>query len=228
MSQQIDWIRKMSNGSALRFWNLIEQTFRQIDSETNQTQCQFPCLSKIFRAAHSFAPSSANVEQCFSVLKLLKSNIRNSLKEETLESLILIHEEFKDEKPIKITDRLLMLYDEMKQKMNENKSRPRSSQIQEEAKLDPSQISQANLEEEVKVDRNNLEESLITNNRHDEEVDSISRILEESLNMEIEEEAKSRSKEKKIRPYEDILIFPEDIKDPKVTHQKKYIRLSPN
>ena len=39
--------------------------------------------------------------------------------------------------------------------------------------------------------------------------------------MEIEE-AKSRSKEKKIRPYEDILIFPEDIKDPKVTHQKKY------
>jgi len=85
-------------------------------------------LSQKFLEQHTLLPpSSANVEQCFSVLK---SNIINSLKEETLESLILIHEEFRDEKSIKITDRLPMLYDEMKQKMNENKSRPRSRSSQ--------------------------------------------------------------------------------------------------
>jgi len=112
MSQQINWIRKESNGSSLKFWNLIEQTFNQRESDTNQTKHRFPILSKIFRTIHSFAPSSANVEQCFSILKLLKSNIRNSLREETLESLVLIHEEFKDGKHIEITDRLLALYDE--------------------------------------------------------------------------------------------------------------------
>ena len=88
MSQQINWIRKVSNGSSLSLWNLIEQTFDQIDKFTSQVQHRFPTLSKIFRTVHAFARSSANVEQCFSILKLLKSNIRNSLKEETLESLV--------------------------------------------------------------------------------------------------------------------------------------------
>ena len=234
-SQQINWIRKESNSSSLKFWNLIEQTFNQRESDTNQTKHRFPILSKIFRTIHSFAPSSANVEQCFSILKLLKSNIRNSLREETLESLVLIHEEFKDGKHIEITDRLLALYDEMKQKMNENKSRSKSSQIiQEEVEHEsPSQqVSQLN-HEEVKVNKNYFDETTsITYIKQDEELDSISKILEESLVMEIEEEISMEiiqpiTKQKKSRPHENVQITPEDTEDPTVKPIFKNMKLNP-
>jgi len=74
----------------------------KINPTTNLYESSFPCLSPIIRTANSFAPLSANVEQCFSVLKLLKTALRNSLKENTLESLILIHDEFKGGKPITV------------------------------------------------------------------------------------------------------------------------------
>ena len=154
LSQQITWIRRVANGSSLNFWNLIEQTYDKEDPKTKEIQHRYPYLSKIFRTAHAFAPSSSNVEQCFSVLKLLKSELRNSLKEKTLESLILLHEQLKDNQPILISERLIEIYDDMKKKSNENKSISRLfSHVElEENKLENIHMLNQQDNEEVKID----------------------------------------------------------------------------
>jgi len=111
-------MRRALKGSSLTIWNLIEQTNGNA----------FPCLLKIVRFAYSFAPSSANIEQSFSFLKLLKLDLRNNLKEKTLESLILLHEAFKNEKPIVISLSLIIKkYDSMKKELNKNKGQSRAS-----------------------------------------------------------------------------------------------------
>ena len=66
---------KNSKGSSLFLWDLIRNT-------TN-----FLYLPTIFLIAHSLPTSSAPVEQAFSSLKLIKSNIRNRMHEHTLQSL---------------------------------------------------------------------------------------------------------------------------------------------
>jgi len=128
-----------------------------------------------------------------------------------------------------------MMNDEMKQKMNENKSRSKSSQIiQEEVEHEsPSQqVSQLN-HEEVKVNKNYFDETTsITYIKQDEELDSISKILEESLVMEIEEEISMEiiqpiTKQKKSRPHENVQITPEDTEDPTVKPIFKNIKLNP-
>lgn len=86
-------------------------------------------LSILFRIIHSFAPSSANVEQVFSLIKLVKSKVRNRLKEETLESLMLLEEEFRHEKAIYVDEKLIYLFDIMRQKFNRSKSEEGNSTI---------------------------------------------------------------------------------------------------
>jgi len=233
MTQQINWIRKASNGSSLCLWNLIEQTFDQIDEFTSQVRHRFPTLSKIFRTVHAFAPSSANVEQCFSILKLLKSNIRNSLKEETLESLVLIHEEFKDGKSIETPDRLITLFDVMKKNLNETKSRSRSSQQEiEEVKI--CALSQqdllANSEKVKEVNDINDEINSGAENKQEDDIDSISKKFEESLIMEIEDDfsigiIQSKKKEKKTRPFESIQLASDELDYPEAFPLGKSIKL---
>ena len=73
----------MSMSSSLYLWDLVPNT------------TDFTYLSVIFLAAHSLPTSSAPVEQTFSSLKLIKSNLRNRLQENILQSLMMISEEFK-------------------------------------------------------------------------------------------------------------------------------------
>ena len=58
----------------------------------------FKVLSKLARLAQTLPTSSAPIEQSFSIIKLLKTDLRNSLTEESLEGLIFVGEEFRDKK----------------------------------------------------------------------------------------------------------------------------------
>jgi len=218
-SLQVVWMRKEANGSSLNFWNLIEQTYHIKDAKTKNAEHRFPCLSKIIRFAHAFAPSSANVEQCFSVLKLMKSELRNSLKEKTLESLILLHEEFKDDKPIQVPNRLIEIFDEMKRRLNEQKS---ASRFHKQVEIQK--------ENELRSDHDNPEE-FKTNHQ------SVSRIIlephriflsQESQEMEIEKD-KAGSERKNLlkRSHSEIPIIFENIQDdPQTKPLTKAMKLS--
>ena len=195
LNEPITWIRQASKGSSLCLWNLIENSFNQIEPSTREIIIRFPCLSRIFRIAHSLAPSSANVEQCFSILKLLKSDIRNKINEKTLESLILIREEFKDDTPIVITERLIEIYNEMKKKLNQSKSFSRTTSQEASKYQSKSEVEnmpneeekhneekESNEEEKLKREEQNCEEEI--NQNPDSFLEEISKQLEESLIME--------------------------------------------
>ena len=70
----------------------------------------FNDLYKLAKLALTLPTSSANVEQVFSVLKLYRTDQRNSLKDETLEGLRLIKEEFKNNKEFNISSQILQNY----------------------------------------------------------------------------------------------------------------------
>ena len=188
-------MRRDSTGSSLRLWSLFEQTYGKTNPETKFHETSFPCLSKIVRTAHSLAPSSANVEQCFSVLKLLKTALRSSLKEKTLESLVLIHDEFKTGKPITIPNELIAKYDKMKEKLNQGKNLLRISNIdyQDTRLNEGNEEIQNNImnEEELK------DEGQEDNKSKDQDMSNISELLEKSCIMESEEEKYEKSNEKK-------------------------------
>ena len=78
-------------------------------------------MSKIFRAAHCLPVSSACVEQSFSSLKLIRSNLRTRLSETTVEALVLIHENFSS-KTAKISDEMIQEYAKIKAKIIARKS----------------------------------------------------------------------------------------------------------
>ena len=188
LSKNITWVRRDSNGSSLKLWNLIEQTYKN----QKESEYTFPCLSAIFRAAHAFAPSTANVEQCFSVLKLLKTALRNSIKENTLESLILIHQEFKDGKSITISPRLIEKYDKMKQELSLSKSRTRIDSRPSKAEIQESQNEEIIQQENIDVIQ--IEKSVLI-----EENEDLSGLLEKSCTMQTEDEEEESNKKVKGR-----------------------------
>jgi len=91
------WEKSVAKSSALYFWNLIENSFCS----------DVFYLRQIFRASHSLPTSSAGIESSFSRMKLIKNNSRTSLKEETLQSLLLIFQEFEGKEEILISEKLL-------------------------------------------------------------------------------------------------------------------------
>ena len=140
MTQNLLWARVGCLGSSISLLDLIEMSYPN----------RFPLLSQIMRYLHSLPTTSANVEQSFSVMKLFKTDLRNNLKEETLQSLLLIHQKYQKE-PIIITSEIFTSYLKMKQKLNEGKS----------ASQKPSQPNQENLqienENEKKRDYSEIE-----------------------------------------------------------------------
>jgi len=99
--------------SSLYLWDLIER------------RSDFSYLPQIFRIAHSLPISSATVEQTFSVMKLMKTAIRNRLQESTLQSLLMIHQEFKDcskDSRISVSDEVIRLFSNAKDDLNSRKS----------------------------------------------------------------------------------------------------------
>jgi len=146
MSKDFTWARIKSSNSALELWDLIEGSYPN----------QFPHLSKIFKHIHSLPTTSANVEQAFSVMKLFKNDLRNSLKEDTLQSLMFIHQKYK-EGPIIITEEIYQRYLLFKQKLNEIKSTssPVSQHVQGNL-LETESSQSIFLPEDGNKDRNNV------------------------------------------------------------------------
>ena len=225
LKKNLNWMRRASKGSSLTLWNLIEQTYGNA----------FPCLSKIVRFVHSFAPSSANVEQSFSVLKLLKSDLRNSLKEKTLESLILLHEEFKNEKPIVISLSLIKKYDSMKKELNINKGRSRASlnfqTIERSQTIPEPTLDQSKLEGEMEQEiSTKIEEK---SNNSEQNMNNISGYLERSCVLEDHEEEKEnhemRDRQSKKSLYSKMIQYHESSPEDSANNNKlKKIKLTFN
>ena len=78
-------------------------------------------IPRMIKFAESLPTTSAGIEQSFSQIKLLKSDLRNRLHESTLEGLILISEEFKAKKAISIDERVLKLFIDTKKEFNRKK-----------------------------------------------------------------------------------------------------------
>jgi len=108
MEENLILLKKTTKKSSLSLWNL----FLEINGEGPDGEMVYPHLSKIFRIAHVLPVSSAGVEQSFSTLKLIRSSLRNRLKEETVQSLLLIHQQ--DLKNFVISEETVRLFDEFK------------------------------------------------------------------------------------------------------------------
>ena len=120
-SINIDWTRIKAQGSSVLLWDLIKSS----SSRDENGESVFKLLAKVFDVAHSLPTSSSCIEQTFSSLKLVKNSLRNSLNEETAQSLLVIAQEFK-EKEITISSEILNLYYQLKEELNsvwERKSR---------------------------------------------------------------------------------------------------------
>ena len=128
-------------------------------------------LPKIVRIAESLPTSLATIEQSFSHIKLIKTDLRNRLSELSLEGLILVGQEFKNSNKILITQTMTELFEKVskefwKKKVTKGKvikelEQPSQeqvmiSQIEEEPeknKLDPKiSKSKSNLESNQEFD----------------------------------------------------------------------------
>jgi len=115
-------------------WDIIESS----SSKTKEGKTKYENLSRILRIAHALPTSSACIEQSFFSLKFIKNNLRSNLKEKTIESLILISQEFSNKEVI-ITQTMLESYHKIKEELNQRKSQ-NNSPVEEEIKssLEPS------------------------------------------------------------------------------------------
>jgi len=108
---------QIAKGSSLYLWNLVERA------------SNFKFLPEIFKLAHALPTGSASVEQCFSTMKLIKSQIRNRLQEATLEALLLIKEEFRNNgknNRIQVHQEVLNSYEKLKEDINRRKSKEKN------------------------------------------------------------------------------------------------------
>lgn len=116
-------LRKEAKKSSLYLWDLIKQM------ENNGDEMEaFPLLNKIFQTAHALPTSSSGVEQSFSSMKLIKSAIRNRLHEETVQSLMMICEEHR-ENGIIISEEMVQLYEQQKEELRLRKSNKKEEPI---------------------------------------------------------------------------------------------------
>ena len=83
---------------------------------------QYPSLSKFAKLAQILPVSSSCVEQAFSIIKLFRTDQRNRLSENSLEGLILMHQEYHDKSEITISDEMVLLCKEIKENLNNRKS----------------------------------------------------------------------------------------------------------
>jgi len=99
-----------SSLNLLHMWDLLEK------------QENFRLLPRLVRLAEILPTSSAPLEQSFSIIKLLKTDLRNNLTESSLEGLILVGEEYREKKDIAVTDKMTQLYSQAKVSFNEKKN----------------------------------------------------------------------------------------------------------
>ena len=93
---------KETSIDTLHLWDLLEK------------EEKLEILPRIARIAETLPTSSAPVEQSFSIVKLLKTDIRNSLTEESLEGLMLVGEEFREKQYLNSSKEMLDRYNIVK------------------------------------------------------------------------------------------------------------------
>jgi len=87
----------------------------------------FEILARLVKIAETLPTSSSPLEQSFSVIKLLKTDIRNSISEESLEGLILIGDQYRDTGKIFVTEKMIDLYEKVRLVFNEKKKGKKSN-----------------------------------------------------------------------------------------------------
>ena len=92
----------------------------------------YPLLKKFFDIAHVLPTSSAGIEQSFSYMKFLKTDLRNRMSEQTLEGLMLVAQE---KNSLKFTPAMFSKYQEIKEELNDRK-RKRNSNLKEKEETD--------------------------------------------------------------------------------------------
>ena len=116
----------------------------------------FHLLPQIVRAAQALPTTSSDVEQGFSMIKLVKTLIRNQLKEESLEAIMLIIQEYSNRRILLPAD-LIQSFIDFKMSFNEKKN--------------PGRIRKREEIEEVVENGNGIQEILTTKqNLHKEEL----------------------------------------------------------
>ena len=139
----------------LDIWRRIEKTGK------------YPYLVKFFYFSQILPTSSSDVEQEFSIIKLFKSEQRNSLSEEGLEGLLLIHQNEIGART-NIPPKAISLFKELKEEMNSYKNGKRNRKRSYENALKESKMEVEMENEEgapgsyelKKLKTNNLEEYL--------------------------------------------------------------------
>ena len=100
---RIQEFKQIVQNNTLRLWDLIG----------NQ---DIPLIYMLARMAQSLPTSSASIEQAFSIMKLLKTDKRNQLSNDTFEALILVNQEFKTKGEITINEEMEKALSDLKKK----------------------------------------------------------------------------------------------------------------
>ena len=95
--------------SILKFWSAINKSKK------------FSNLMKIINFTQILPVSSSTVEQSFSVMKLFRTDQRNSLLEESLEGLMLLYQEYNSSKKIVISKKMIDLFKKIRGDINVRK-----------------------------------------------------------------------------------------------------------
>ena len=121
-------------------WDRIEQ-----DQSNN---IHFVLLPKLANIAQSLPTSSADVEQTFSGVKLIKTLLRNKLSAEKVEAILLLIQAFGKRKSIIIEKKIVELYQIVREKVYERKR----------GKVRPSPVSEKQLRKEEEGSREEFKE----------------------------------------------------------------------
>ena len=105
---------------------------------------KFNSIAKFAKLSQILPVSSAGVEQAFSVVKLFKTQQRNSLSQESLEGLLLVFQAQQEKNPILFSTKVIQLYEELKEALNLRKNGQKA--IKKESK----EIEEENIIEEEK------------------------------------------------------------------------------
>ena len=216
---KIEFYRNSTN-SLLHMWDRLEK-------EENLV-----FLPKIMKVAQTLPTSSATIEQSFSVIKLLKTSLRNKLSQSSLEGLVFVGQEFREKNDFTISNEMVELYKDVKKAFNDQKGGLKKLKSQSENQI------QSLLEKKDKVDPKPLNEDQFMHIEYvkgEEEREILEGLSEQISLLSIPEgeiiDEKSKEGKKRKKPLAELLKGMEELegkefsfKKPKKKDQhKKYV-----
>ena len=116
------------------FFSFFQREDDSITDVWNRISCssKYSSISKFFKLAEILPISSVGVEQAFSIVKLFKTDQRNSLSEESLEGLLLLFQACQEQQVIEISAKTLEMYKELKENLKMRKNSRKDDEIEEE------------------------------------------------------------------------------------------------